>query len=212
MSEFDVPLRKGKPESFGWLRRPELDRKGRPQCEAWETPTGAIIWIEPGLPEVRMTDTSRIKPSVHPPRRKPGEQPEAYRLKHAPKHFKLDPDQRHLKRGLLVTRFSGNDFGCASDDTAGTGQPHISVSVIPGQYPFFTMPLSGLEPVTLTPPDDEWTQKVCKIGQAAACCKYLCVGKGWCCAKLVPELRAQIDPRTDMSAKGDNCEGRGVDE
>src|SRR5262245_33361635 len=187
--EFDVPLRHGKPTSFGWLRRPELDKGKR---EAWEMPDGKIIGIDPGTAEIKLPDTNRIKPRAH--RRS---QPEAYRLKHAPKHFKPDVSQRHLKRGLLVLRFDGNDYGAASDDSAATGEPHISVCEKPGEYPFFTMPLSGLEPVDLKPPDDDWARRVCGIGQGKACCKYLCMGAGgWCCAKLSEGLRAQIDQRT----------------
>ena len=50
--------------------------------------------------------------------------------------------------------------------------------------------------------------KVCKIGQRAACCKYLVGGvAGLECGKPDLSLRRQIDARTDMSAKGDNCPG-----
>lgn len=49
----------------------------------------------------------------------------------------------------------------------------------------------------------------CKIGQGAACCRYLVVGSlGLECAKLTP-LRDVLDARVgQMSAKGDNCDGR----
>jgi hypothetical protein len=51
---------------------------------------------------------------------------------------------------------------------------------------------------------------VCKIGQGAACCRYLAVGaEGWRCLKIRPDMKAMIDARADrMNAKGDNCEGR----
>lgn len=60
-----------------------------------------------------------------------------------------------------------------------------------------------------TPPDDEWTKTVCKIGQRADTCRYLAMGaSGWSCVKN-SELQWQLDARAaTMSAKGDNCEGR----
>lgn len=50
---------------------------------------------------------------------------------------------------------------------------------------------------------------VCRIGQNAACCRYLVVhpDKGFQCAKLTT-LRGVIDARVArMSAQGDNCAG-----
>jgi hypothetical protein len=56
--------------------------------------------------------------------------------------------------------------------------------------------------------DMERIKQVCKIGQGAACCKYLaCGANGMECAKLSPVLMAAIDRREDMTAKGDNCPG-----
>lgn len=51
-------------------------------------------------------------------------------------------------------------------------------------------------------------KEVCKIGQGADCCKYLMMGTiGFECGKL-GVFRKYIDERTDMSAKGDNCDGQ----
>lgn len=52
--------------------------------------------------------------------------------------------------------------------------------------------------------------KLCRIGQGAACCRYLvCGGRGFECEKH-GELRATLDQRAaagQMVARGDNCEG-----
>lgn len=56
---------------------------------------------------------------------------------------------------------------------------------------------------------DLYVEKVCKIGQGAACCRFLVGGpKGFECGKMYPELVAQIEARTDMMAKADNCPGQ----
>ena len=51
---------------------------------------------------------------------------------------------------------------------------------------------------------------VCKIGQGAACCRYLVVGTtGFECAKL-SALKLVLDERVQqrtMSAQADNCAG-----
>lgn len=50
---------------------------------------------------------------------------------------------------------------------------------------------------------------VCKIGQKAACCKYLVMGHlGFECGKLIPEIKKELDRQKDMVAKSDNCEGK----
>lgn len=61
---------------------------------------------------------------------------------------------------------------------------------------------------------------ICRIGQGAACCRYVTAtidlkavergGAAVCCAKHDPGLRVQIDQRVaaaTMVARGDNCEG-----
>ena len=55
----------------------------------------------------------------------------------------------------------------------------------------------------------EYVLETCKLGQGAACCRYLVAGaEGFECAKL-GSLRAGIDRRVGiMVAKGDNCEGK----
>jgi len=56
--------------------------------------------------------------------------------------------------------------------------------------------------------DMNYAVVTCKIGQGADCCKYLIGGaKGLECAKL-GVFRSTIDARTDMTSKGDNCEGK----
>lgn len=53
---------------------------------------------------------------------------------------------------------------------------------------------------------------VCKIGQRAACCRYLIVSSdGFGCAKNVPDLRTLLDVRVvqeSITARGDNCPGK----
>jgi len=48
--------------------------------------------------------------------------------------------------GTTVYNLFGWDYGCANDDTRGTGVEHISVTLSPdGDYPFFTVPMRDLE-------------------------------------------------------------------
>lgn len=49
----------------------------------------------------------------------------------------------------------------------------------------------------------------CRIGQGAACCRYLLAsGDGIECGKVQPDFRAQIDARVHrMTAKRNNCSG-----
>lgn len=50
--------------------------------------------------------------------------------------------------------------------------------------------------------------KVCLVGQGADCCKYvLCGAGGFECAKGTG-FAATLEARTDMHAKGDNCDGK----
>jgi hypothetical protein len=50
--------------------------------------------------------------------------------------------------------------------------------------------------------------KVCKLGHGAGCCRYLASDpSGFICAKNDEKLKHTIDKRTDMNAKGDNCNG-----
>lgn len=53
-------------------------------------------------------------------------------------------------------------------------------------------------------------KEVCRIGQGAACCRYLIMSdSGWECWKIDKALRQSIDNRVqNMIAKGDNCEGK----
>jgi hypothetical protein len=55
-------------------------------------------------------------------------------------------------------------------------------------------------------------KNICKVGQGSDCCRYVVAGVGGItCAKLVEELKTQIDKRVAMgkfSATSDNCEGK----
>ena len=55
-------------------------------------------------------------------------------------------------------------------------------------------------------------KNVCKIGQGAACCKYLVVGaNGFECMKVDRMARAMIDKNWEQIkhiAQGDNCDGK----
>jgi hypothetical protein len=64
-------------------------------------------------------------------------------------------------------------------------------------------------------PTDEHAKAVCKIGQGAACCRYLTMGSsatdgvGWSCEKAT-KIGRYLDQRVAdemMNARGDNCEG-----
>lgn len=49
---------------------------------------------------------------------------------------------------------------------------------------------------------------VCRAGQGALCCRYIFADAlGIQCAKHDPVLRAELDARVTMVARGDNCEG-----
>lgn len=58
--------------------------------------------------------------------------------------------------------------------------------------------------------DKEFAIRVCKMGQANLCCRYLvCGSKGFECAKHT-SLKEALDRRVlekSIHARGDNCEG-----
>jgi len=54
---------------------------------------------------------------------------------------------------------------------------------------------------------NDYIRDTCKLGQRAACCRYLSASEsGLNCEKLT-DLGRQIDVLTHMTAKGDNCPG-----
>lgn len=59
--------------------------------------------------------------------------------------------------------------------------------------------------------ENKYLKEVCKIGQAAECCRYVTCGpNGFECGKLDPRMRFTLDYRVlmeQMTAQGDNCEG-----
>ncbi len=58
-------------------------------------------------------------------------------------------------------------------------------------------------------------KNVCKVGQSHACCRYMVIASmGFECMKNT-ELKAYLDARVAMEtmvARGDNCEGRTIEE
>lgn len=58
----------------------------------------------------------------------------------------------------------------------------------------------------------EYVEKICKIGQGEACCRYLVVGsKGFECMKVDPDNKIAIDMHWATHAhtsQGNNCEGK----
>lgn len=58
-------------------------------------------------------------------------------------------------------------------------------------------------------------EEVCKIGHGNECCRYLVIGsKGFECMKNT-EMKHLLDSRVQnkmMTARGDNCEGKTVEE
>jgi len=59
---------------------------------------------------------------------------------------------------------------------------------------------------------NKYILEVCKIGQLAACCKYLgCGTEGMECLKANPVFKATVDEnwaKTQHVAQGDNCPGQ----
>lgn len=59
--------------------------------------------------------------------------------------------------------------------------------------------------------DTDHLWNVCKVGQSAACCRYVVAGaNGVRCAKHDKEMKTLIDERVaakTFTARGDNCEG-----
>ena len=57
----------------------------------------------------------------------------------------------------------------------------------------------------------EVADTVCKMGQGAACCRYLSIGaSGWSCLKH-SDMKDYLDMRVArdaLTSKADNCEGR----
>lgn len=128
------------------------------------------------------------------------------------KAFKLRSDGLE-PAGTVAYLYGGYDYGLASDDTDVTGRKHVSLTKKAyGGGPFFTHAKDDLEEMEvddLPVVDDEHTMKVCKIGQGAACCRYLTMSpSGWSCEKL-SMAGTVIDRRVEkMTAQADNCEGR----
>ena len=62
-----------------------------------------------------------------------------------------------------------------------------------------------------TPPDADWVESVCKLGQGAACCRFLMIGEhGFTCEKT-GDMAAELTRRATAGifvAISDNCEGR----
>jgi hypothetical protein len=58
----------------------------------------------------------------------------------------------------------------------------------------------------------DYIKQVCKIGQGAACCRYLGVGQdGLECLKVDPGIKKVVDKSwatTEHVAQGDNCDGQ----
>ncbi len=58
-------------------------------------------------------------------------------------------------------------------------------------------------------------EDVCKIGKGNECCRYLVIGtKGFECMKHT-SMKQLLDKRVEdkmMTARGDNCEGKTVEE
>lgn len=62
---------------------------------------------------------------------------------------------------------------------------------------------------------NEQVRNVCKAGQGNACCRYLVIGaRGFECVRD-SEMKAYLDARVAMEmmvARGDNCNGKTVEE
>ena len=68
----------------------------------------------------------------------------------------------------------------------------------------------------MTTPGD-FVERVCKLGQGHACCRYLVVDphQGLQCIKLDAQFKRALDERVAMGlmvARGDNCEGMPLNE
>jgi hypothetical protein len=49
--------------------------------------------------------------------------------------------------GTIVHEWWGHDYGAASFDSAFLGERHVSVSLAPGENPYFTVPVRLLEEI-----------------------------------------------------------------
>jgi hypothetical protein len=66
-----------------------------------------------------------------------------YRLKEAPKVG----GQPEVPAGTVVYEWTGHDYGAASFDSMMLREPFISVSLVPGENPYFTVPVRVLEEI-----------------------------------------------------------------
>lgn len=55
--------------------------------------------------------------------------------------------QPEIPAGTIVYEWRGHDYGAASFDSMMRKEPYISVSVEPGENPYFTVPVRCLEKV-----------------------------------------------------------------
>ncbi len=58
---------------------------------------------------------------------------------------------------------------------------------------------------------DDYAKQICKVGQGADCCRYLCMSpEGWSCEKF-GSFSDLLDFRVltgTINARGDNCAGK----
>lgn len=66
-----------------------------------------------------------------------------YRLKESP----VTGGRPGIEAGTVVHQYHGHDYGAASMDTLVMGEQFMSVSLVEGETPFFTVPVRLLEAV-----------------------------------------------------------------
>lgn len=129
--------------------------------------------------------------------------------------YQLKSDYQTLAAGTILYDCLLPDYGVRSDNERLLNQPCSSVTQKrSGDYPFHIIPTNLLEPVSYQPlPNltDEHVEATCKPGQGPSTCRYLGFGRsGWRCLKHTL-LAYTLDDRVekgDISALGDNCNGR----
>lgn len=66
--------------------------------------------------------------------------------------YRTIKDRFQYPSGTIVQEFHGHDYGCCREDMQATGVEHVVVTAAPdGKNPFFTIPVSDLEPMDGAP-------------------------------------------------------------
>jgi hypothetical protein len=70
-----------------------------------------------------------------------------FRVKKYQMKYKLLKDRFDHKAGTEVYGYLGYTYGLVTDENYATGVAHTAVSLVDNETPFFTIPISDLEPI-----------------------------------------------------------------